>query len=310
MADIGIKIDKQGNVFDAILYYFDTEKIDYDIIENDSKKYQTIIYVTNDVKSINPKKSDSLIVVTDKKEVIENATSVINYIVTPLVNDETDYTSTQKEYLFKKGVYNVLIQKVAELLENESGYNGLIYDLTQIKTEPYNWIFKFDSINETYSWLSRMNRAPHDTFIEKKISFYSEKVYDDSVKEINYLTELLINIKNKKKLIDIFILSKEHLEKMKANYFFQALMKNISETYQFYWIDEDEMLKNDSILLEKLKDGIIIFEDCVYRDTYDDEFSLGYVDCKQETVSEYSEYTDYIIERYGHKLRADGEFDV
>lgn len=309
MANIGIKVDKKGNIYDAVLYYFDAEKVEYDIIENDSKKYQTMIYVTQDVKSIKPK-SESIIVISDKKEIIENSNSVINYIITPLLNDDINYSSTQKEYLFKKGIYSIFIQKMGELIENVNSYNGLIYDLTAIKKEPYNWVFKFGSINETYAWLSKMNRAPHDSFIEKKISFYSEKVYDDSVREINYLTELLINIKNKKKLIDIFILTKEQLEKMKTNYFFKSLVKNISDTYQMYWIDEKEIVSKDENLLEKLRDGIIVFEDCIYRDTYDDEFSLGYVDCKPETFKEYNEYVDYIIEKYGHLINAGGEVDV
>lgn len=147
-----------------------------------------------------------------------------------------------------------------------------------------------------------MNRTTNYNFTQKNISFYSDKVYDDSVREINYLTEQIMNIKDKKNLIDIFILDREEYNTLRKNYFFKSLAKNLSDTYSIYLIDKNEILNNDSDLLDKLRDGIIIYEDCIYKDTYDDEFSLGYVDCKRKTVEEYSKYFDYILEKYGKKL--------
>ena len=34
---------------------------------------------------------------------------------------------------------------------------------------------------------------------------------------------------------------------------------------------------------------IYIYDDCVYKDTFDDELSLGIVDCKLESVHTYNE---------------------
>lgn len=309
MAEIGIKVSKKSNLYDAIIYFFDNEKIDYEIIE-DNYDYKNIIYLGYNDEKIEINNNTSLIIISDKKINIEDNNYTVNYIVTNLVNDNIEYTEVQKEYLFKKGIYNILIQKVSELLENENNYNGLIYDLTQIKAQPYNWIYKFESINDTYSWLSKMNRTTSYNFVEKKISFYSNKVYDDSIREINYLTELIMNIKNKKNLIDIFILDDREYNSLRTNYFFKSLLNNISDNYSIYLIDKNEIKQNDSELLDKLKDGIIIYEHCLYRDTYADEFSLGYVDCKMETVKKYNEYFDYILEKYGKKLKSDGEIDV
>jgi len=197
MKNIGLKVNKNNNLYDAILYYLDNEKIDYELIE-DNYDYNTIIFVGHSNEKIEINNSSSVIVISDKKEIIKDNKYIVNYIITNLVNDDTEYTEVQKEYLFKKGIYNVFIQKLAELIENKNNYNSLIYDLTEMKVEPYNWIFKFESINDTYAWLSRMNRTTSHNFVQKNISFYSEKVYDDSVREINYLTEQIINIKDNK----------------------------------------------------------------------------------------------------------------
>lgn len=301
MKNIGIKLNKENNLSDAIIYYLKNEKIDYELI-NENYDYKTIIYVGYNNEKINVSEESSVILINDTKTIIENHNFTVNYIITDLINDDNHYTDVQKEYLFKKGAYNVLIQKVAELIENVNDYNALIYDLREIKVHPYNWIFKFESINETYNWLSRMNRTTNYNFTQKNISFYSDKVYDDSVREINYLTEQIMNIKDKKNLIDIFILDQEEYNILRKNYFFKSLANNLSDTYSIYLIDKNEILNNDSDLLDKLRDGIIIYEDCVYKDTYNDEFSLGYVDCKKETVEEYSKYFDYILEKYGKKL--------
>ena len=92
------------------------------------------------------------------------------------------------------------------------------------------------------------------------------------------------------------------------NYFFKLLIKNISSTYRFYLIDKDKLLSNDKDLVTKLTDGIALYNDCVYRDTYDDEFSLGYVDCNADTILEYNKYFDYIVNRYGVEIK--GERDL
>jgi len=309
MKNIGLKVNKNNNLYDAILYYLDNEKIDYELIE-DNYDYNTIIFVGHSNEKIEINNSSSVIVISDKKEIIKDNKYIVNYIITNLVNDDTEYTEVQKEYLFKKGIYNVFIQKLAELIENKNNYNSLIYDLTEMKVEPYNWIFKFESINDTYAWLSRMNRTTSHNFVQKNISFYSEKVYDDSVREINYLTEQIINIKDNKNLIDVFILDRDEYKILSKNYFFKSLVNNISSNYQIFLIDKDDIANNDGEILSKLRDGIIIYEHCVYKDTYDDEFSLGFVDCKKKTVQEYNEYFDYILEKYGKELVKDSDIYV
>ena len=258
---------------------------------------------------LNLKKNIPIILISDKKEIIKNDELVINYIITNLIHDDNNYTDVQKEYLFQKGIYNVLFQKVNELIKNNENYNGLIYDLTEIKAKPNNWIFKFESINDTYSWLSRMDRNTNNNFIQKIINFYSDKIYNDSSREINYLTNKVMNIKNNKNIIDIFILTYEELEIIKTNYFFKTLLKNISSNYSIYFINKEEISKKETKLFNKLTDGVIIYEDCVYRDIYTDEFLLGFVDCNKESIQEYNKYFDYVLDKYGKKLNLEGDIE-
>ena len=309
MANIGIKVNKKSNLFEALLYYFQNEQIDYEIAK-ENYNYETVIFLGINIDEIKNSIKSSAIIISDKEEFIEGNEYPINYIITNLVNDNTDYTEVQKEYLFKKGIYSILLQKVSELIVNENDYDGLIYNLTKIKTQPYNWMFQFESINETYAWLSRMNKSISQNFVQKIVNFYSDKMYDDSVREINYLSDKLMNIKNNKHMIDIFILNNEEFKIMKENYFFKSLLNNISDNYSIYLVYKDDIMANDRDLLNKLLDGVCIYENCVYRDTYDDEFSLGYVDCKEETVQEYNKYFDYLLDKYGKKVKMDGELDV
>ncbi|MDE5630285.1 MAG: hypothetical protein K2I70_01665, partial [Bacilli bacterium] len=193
------------------------------------------------------------------------------------------------------------------LLKNDYNYNGIIIDLTEIKTTPYNWVFNFDSIAETYAWLSKMNRMQTDSFVRKSVNFYDEKVYNDSIKEINYLTDKIIDIKDKKKSIDIFILDGEELAKLKKNYFFKVLLQNISDTYQIYLVDKDNFKIKEPVIYESFLDGMTIYEDCIYRDTYKDELSLGFVDCTKETYDKYCELFEYTVKNYGIIMGSDGE---
>lgn len=109
--------------------------------------------------------------------------------------------------------------------------------------------------------------------------------------------------------MDIFICSKEELKLFEKNYFFKLLIKNISLTYRFYLIDKEELLVNDKDLIDRLRDGIAIYNDCVYRDTYDDEFSLGYVDCNEKVIKEYNQYFDYILNKYGMEIKSESDLD-
>ncbi len=311
---IVINSNKQSNILKVITNYMDSEKIDY-IVETDilelSNDIKTVICIDDGNTNFNnllKNKNISLIVISDSKRII-NTNLKVNYIITNLINDETKYTDVQSEYLLKKGIYYILLQKLNELLENENDYNGMIYDLTALKTIPDNWIFTFDSITNTYSWLSKKNKMLPNDFTLKIVNFYNNKVYDDSLREINYLTEKLSSIKEGKYLIDIFVCNKEELELFKKNYFFRLLIKNICPNYKLYLVNKDNLLVKDRDICMKLLDGIIIYNDCVYRDTYGNEFSLGYVDCNEGTLKEYNKYFDYIVNQYGLEIKVESDLN-
>lgn len=309
-----IKATGESNLLKAIVDYMEDEKIVYSIqksllrIPNDVRK---IIYIDDNSEEFIEfleNKDLSLVVIGDKRNII-NSELNINYIITNLVHDKKKYTDVQREYLFKKGIYRIFLEKFSELLENVNNYDGMIYDLTELKLIPNNWVFNFSSINDTYNWLSKKNKMLPNDFVRKVINFYSWKVYDDSLCEINYLTEKLTEIKSGKNIIDIFICNREELMKFEKNYFFKLLIQNISSTYKFYLINKDKLLESDKDLALKLMDGITIYNDCVYRDTYDDEFSLGYVDCNIGTIEEYNKYFDYLIREYCVEIKVESDLN-
>lgn len=308
-----IKRGLYSNIIDALTSYFDSEKIDYVVVDNLDRienDITHILYILDENKNeFSMKEKLPLILVSNTKNIIELEENVINYIITELVNDNNNYSDVQKEYLLKKGIYHVFLQKVQELLDNNDNYNGMVYDMTQIKLAPYNFIFHFDSISDTYYWLSKKNKTMKDDFIRKAINFCSDKVYDDSLREINYLTEKIMDIKKKRKSIDLFIGTKEELKVLKSNYFFSALLKNISSTYSIYLIDKNKLEEKNPSIMEKVLDGICIYDDCIYRDTYDDEISLGYVDCNQTVIEEYHHYFDELKKEYGYKISSEGDMD-
>lgn len=307
-----IRATRESNLLKAIVDYMESEKLKYSVEESlKSQNGKKVIYIADeeeDLSDIENRKDTSFIVICSKKK-ISHSKSTVNYIITNLVYDQTNYTDVQKEYLFKKGIYHIFLEKLGGLLENENNYDGMIYDLTELKSIPNNWIFSFDSINDTYSWLSKKNKMLPSDFTRKVINFYDDKVYDDSLREINYLTEKLMEIKERKRVIDIFICTKKELLLFKQNYFFKLLIKNISSTYQFYLIDKEKLVENDKELMENLLDGIAIYNDCVYRDTYDDEFSLGYVDCNTATIEKYNQYFDYILSTYGLEIKVESDLN-
>lgn len=180
-----------------------SEKIEYNVqadLLNTTNGIKKVIYIDDNNKDFSDfleKKDLSLIVISDKKKII-NSKLNINYIITNLIYDETNYTEVQNEYLLKKGIYHIFLEKLSELIENTNNYDGIIYDFTELKLIPNNWIFNFDSINDTYDWLSKKNKMLPNEFVRKVINFYDDKVYNDSLREINYLTEKLTEIKDGK----------------------------------------------------------------------------------------------------------------
>lgn len=304
----------KSNLYDALINYLESEVIEYvlsDNLEEIANEITNIIYINedDDLEQLTKIYKRNIVIISAKKEIVKNAKSIINYVITPLVNDNNVYSEVQEEYLFRNGAYRTILKIVGDLLININDYEGLIYDLCEIKSKPDEWIFSFESINETYHWLSSKNRKLPDGCVQKVVSFYSDKVYNDSLNEINYLSDKVLNIKKKKNIIDIFIFNKDELQSYRNNYFFKILFKNISDTYSIYLVDKDELMKNDFNIYNRLRDGIIVYNDCVYRDTYDDEISLGVVDCKKESIEEYNKYFDYILKQYGHKVNVGSDVD-
>lgn len=304
----------KSNLLDAILNYLESEVIEYSLIDDIDEvesDITNIIYINenDNIERLTKIYKRDIIVISTKKNIVNNAKSVINYIITPLIDDHNIYSEVQEEYLFRNGIYHTILKIIGELLININSYEGIIYDLSEIKLKPDEWIFSFESINETYHWLSNKNRKLPDEFIQKVISFYSSKVYNDSLNEINYLSDKLFNIKKKKNIIDIFICNKDEFVSYQNNYFFNVLFKNVSDIYSIYLVDKDALMKRDLSIYNRLRDGVIVYNDCVYRDTYDDEISLGIVDCKKESIEEYDRYFDYILKEYGHKVSMESDVD-
>ena len=305
--------EQESNILGALLFWLNQEKIEYEIKDKLSNLIEDdishIVYIKYKEEIINiDNLKVPLIVISATKGIIETEKCIINYIITPLTNDETKYTSAKKEYLYRKGSYNLLTLKVSELINDENDINGIVIDITNCKTKVKDWVFSFDSIAETYSWLSNKNISNKD-FTEKAVNFYHDKVYNDSSKEINYLADKIKNIRDGIKIIDMFVCSKEEIEIYKTNYFFQLLLKNLQDNYQIYIIDKNSFIEKENDTYHKFLDGILIYEDCVYKDTYDNEYSLGIVDCKEKTIKEYNEYFDYIIKKYGTRIEKESDIN-
>lgn len=311
---VAVVTKSKSNLRDALISYLESEVIDYVLIENldnIQNDVSNVIYIneSGSCEKLVKLCKKNIIVISKEKVIIDNLKSVVNYVVTPLVEDYNVYSEVQEEYLFRSGVYQIILKIIGELLENINGYEGIVYDLREIKSKPDEWIFSFESINETYHWLSNKNRKLTNDCTQKVVSFYSDKVYNDSLSEINYLSDKLLNIKKKKHIIDVFVCNKEELKSYQNNYFFKILFKNVSDTYSIYLVDKEEFMKRDVDIYNRLRDGIIIYSDCVYRDTYDDEISLGVVDCKTESIDEYNKDFDYILKQYGHKVNVESDVD-
>lgn len=309
--------DKKTNIIESIMYKFDQERIEYDYSSNinyllDNNEFSTVIIIGNselsavlqyaDVKDI------SIICVNNKKPVIDSSECVVNYIITDLCDDENIYTGTQKEFLFRKDIYSVLNDKIYELIKTPEEYiNGLAIDATGCKSRYKDWIFEFDSISESYRWLLKKNKLQNKNIEDKAVNFMLDRLYNDSDKEIKYLIDKLDLIKNGKKSSDIFICNKEDIEDMKKNHFIGMLIKNTSDSYKFYVVDKDKFQNDYPEEYKKMHAGILVYDDCVYIDYLNNEYSLGYVDCKQESVDEYNKLYDFVVEKLGQNIKTEAD---
>ena len=83
-----IKSTNQNNLLKAIINYMESEKIDYILQENSlegtTKDFKKLIYIDDGSKDFNDffeNKELSIIVISDKKEVVDGKAN-INYIIT------------------------------------------------------------------------------------------------------------------------------------------------------------------------------------------------------------------------------------
>lgn len=285
-ADIQV-IDDLTSIKDVNqVIFIDYSNYDEIISELDHNEL-SVIYISNDIKKV------------------KRVSYKINYIKTPLILDEEEYSYSKKLFLFKKGIYHVLNNEIFYFLEDDRKYSNLIIDITNSITEDSDYVFKFDSLTDSYSWLEKML----DKQNAKVFNFCLPRVYNDSDKEIKYLIHKIKSIKNGMKIQDVFIGNSEEIAKLKENVFFQMLLKELSDKYKIYIVDIDEIKTHLGDDFNKILYGTIIYEDCVYIDYLDNEISLGYVDCKQESLDNYNEIFGDVLHHLAVRIEKEGDLD-
>ena len=290
-------ISRDNNeVLESVRYLFDQEKIEYNYSnEYTGQKDNKIIFITDNSENTPDNVAGDLLIITNKRVNLKKYSNLSNAIITKLVSDNKKYTMAQSEYLFRYGIYSIVNQLVLDFI-NDKTIDKMIYDTSSCQLEPTDWVFSFDSIAESYAWLSRRNRNMEKE--RKVIEISSPNTYNDSDKEINYLSEYIPLAKKGMKISTIYIGTKEDIEKKKQNRYFNILTRKTGENVKTYFCDINILKGREPELFNKIKDGIAIYEDCVYKDTFDSEFSLGIVDCKLKSVKEYSDIFDYILSNY------------
>ena len=301
--------ENENEVLKSIAYLLNQEKIEYETSNSfkDIKEDKVIIITSNEYELSSNNCNDCLII-TNKKIDISDCSFKCNEIVTSLIESNLDFTRSQEEYLFRDGIYSVINNIVLDFI-NENTIDKIIYDLSCCKSTPNDWIFNFDSIAETYSWLNRKN---HELVGDLKVIDITNKnlfyTFNDSDKEIRYLSEYILLAKKGMHLSTIFICTKNEIQEKMKNRFFNLLARKCGENVKTYFCDIDVLQSLEPQILDRARDGINIYDDCVYRDTYKNELSLGYVDCKLETVKEYTELFNYLKEKYSILLVEGGEY--
>ena len=301
--------ENENEVLKSITYLLNQEKIEYETSNSfkDIKEDKVIIITSNEYELSSNNCNDCLII-TNKKIDISDCSFKCNEIVTSLIESNLDFTRSQEEYLFRDGIYSVINNIVLDFI-NENTIDKIIYDLSCCKSTPNDWIFNFDSIAETYSWLNRKN---HELVGDLKVIDITNKnlfyTFNDSDKEIRYLSEYILLAKKGMHLSTIFICTRNEIQEKMKNRFFNLLARKCGENVKTYFCDIDVLQNLEPQILDRARDGINIYDDCVYRDTYKNELSLGYVDCKLETVKEYTELFNYLKEKYSILLVEGGEY--
>lgn len=306
-------ISNNNNVTEAITYVLPDVDIEFEVYPyNDlseiTKKFSNLILVncTLSEKEINKfLEKDANIIVIDSNITIIDTNHRINYIKTDLVNDNKIYSDGEKDFLFKMNIYSILNKQVLYLLSEESEYlNCSIIDIAKCKPKFDNGIFEFQSISESYAWLT--DKLNGETF--KEISYMIDRIYNDSDKEIRYLVNKTKKLKEGKIIKELFVCDRENANILKQNVFFKLLINNIGQG-EVYVVSKDKL---KDFLQDEYNDilyGIIIYEDSVYRDYLDNEYSLGYIDCKKETIDKYNSLFDSIVEKVATKIESVGDLD-
>lgn len=296
----------ENEVLKSIKYLLDQERIEYEVVEEYiNNKYDKNIFITNDITNIPNNLKKDILIITDKKIDLSMFSCKCNEIITELVNDNNNYTDAQEEYLFRDGIYSIINEVVLSFISDKT-IDKMIYDTSCCNLKPKDWIFKFDSLAESYAWLGRKNR--HVVKERKVIEIANDIAFNDSDKEINYLSDYILLAKKGIKITTIYVGTRDDIEEKKKNRFFDILARKCGDNIKMYYCDINVLEHNAPALLNKIRDGLAIYNDCIYKDTFSSEFSLGIVDCKLESVEEYTEIFNYIRDNYSIPLVEGGEY--
>ena len=304
-------ISKSDNqILNLLRLFFEQEKLEYECVKSiEGKKDKKIIYINDDIEEIPENIESDILVISSKKEYLKRFNHLSNLIITSLVSDNNEYTKTQEEYMYRKGIYSV-INKITLDFINGRTIDKVTYDITNCKLRPNDWIFDFESIAETYAWLSKMNRREKELKVMDLATPDTYNTFNDSDKEINYLTEYIALARRELKISTIFIVTKDLIKEKMKNRFFDILARKCGDNVKTYFCDIAVLEKKEPEILNRIRDGINIYSDCVYRDNYSSEISLGSVDCKLESVKEYNELFNYIKDNYSVSLVEGGEYNA
>ena len=287
---------KENEVLKSIKYLLAQERLDYHTSPNyKSNKQDIVIIISSDPKDIPRQSNGRVMFITDKPVNIKNCPYKCNAIISKLVNDNKKYTSAQEEYLFREGIYSIINEIVLDFISGKT-LDKIIYDTSSCKLQPNNWVFGFDSSAETYAWLSKKNKIFDKE--RKAIETASDVIYNDSDKEINYLSEYISLIERGMKTKIIFAGTEKDLEIKRKNWFFDILLKKAGDNVKVYFCDVKKLEEKEPKLLKIIGDGIVIYDDCVYKDDFSSGFCFGCIDCKKESIKKYNDMYDYLLDKH------------
>ena len=302
-------VSKNPNeVLNSIEYLFNQEVLEFESVKSlEGKQDEKIIYISDNIEEIPDNIESDILIITNQKIDLKKFTHLSNAIITKLVADNNEYTKTQEEYMYRKGIYSV-INKITLDFINDSTIDKVVYDINSCEARPNDWKFDFESISDTYAWLSRMNRREKYLKVMDLGTIDTYDTFNDSDKEINYLSEYISLARNGLKISTIFILTKDQIKEKMKNIYFDMLARKSGDNVKTYFCDVSILEEKEPELLKRIRDGINIYNDCIYRDNYSSEISLGTVDCKPESVKEYTEIFNYIRDNYSISLVEGGEY--